>query len=640
MRIDRVDGTLATILAVASLLPSGLTYFGWPAAGHVELVVPALFVLWSVVRLTTGAPRAATPAMAMWPWDLFVAAMLGAAVYGLMADNRLLSPVFLERLRGSIGELFRPMHQAVHPLYSLRVALTFVEGWLVFRLVVALCRMAPDPSRRAKAALAGWLLGFTVVGVCALAQYVTEFQLHPYWVRANPSLVRTHATLDDPNALGAFLTLGIGLLVGLIRLDGARRRVWSGLLAVGVVALVTTMSRSAIGAAILAPIAVLAVGPAPTTRLQSWIRIGARVSAALIVVVILASVTLRETVPDQRRTNPDGPIDMVIKTFDPRESTGWVLRGRLPWWQAGAAMFRDHPVVGAGLGRYPRLMGSYGGGPSRENTHNLFLQLLAETGLVGFTAFMAVCGSICLALARAIATAHDNGRRAVALGGLIGVVAFLLTLLTGHTLLLPSGQILWASFVALVLTIAAPSRPHPDRASIDSRSAVRERRAFVAIGALGVALVAPTVGSARNITPRFPGAWGYEAGLHGEERGAANERYRWTSDRALLDLRVPTGATAIVIRIAALNPMRNGQPTHVRATADGTSQELMLATADVGTMRLPLPARGSGARRVVLRVDVTPTFVPDASAGGDRRVLGVQLFVPEFEVDGANLLRR
>jgi O-antigen ligase len=639
MRIDRVDLSLATILGLAALLPSGLTYLGWPAAGYVELVVPALFLLWSVVRYRSGAPDAVRSGVLTWPWDLFVAAMLGAAIYGLMAENRVLSPVFAERLRHSIGELFRPMHQAVHPLYSLRVALTFVEGWLVFRLVVSLCRMAPDPSRRARAAMAGWLAGFALAAIGALAQYVTEFQLHPYWVKANPLLVRTHATLDDPNALGAFLALGIGLLFGLLRLHPARRSLWLALLATGFAALVTTMSRSALGAAILAPMAILAVGPAPTSRFQSWVRLAARVTAGAIVALILASVALRDTMPDQRRTNPVGPVDMVVKTFDPRESTGWVLRGRVPWWQAGAAMFGDHPIVGAGLGRYPRMMGSYGGGPSRENTHNLFLQLLAETGVVGFSGFVLVCGSICVPLARVVRTAHDALARAIALGGLIGIVAFLLTLLTGHTLLLPSGQILWAAFAAAVLSASLPWRPRHDVDPVDGRAARRERRAFVAIGALAIAVMAPTVGSARNVTPRFPSVWGYEAGLHGEERGAANERYRWTSGRAVLDLAVPAGVTSIVVRLAALNPVRNGQPTRVRASVKGTAHELTLATDAVETLRFAVPARTAGSR-VILRLDVTPTFVPGEMAGADDRVLGVQLFAPRFEADGVPLPRR
>ena len=56
-----------------------------------------------------------------------------------------------------------------------------------------------------------------------------------------------------------------------------------------------------------------------------------------------------------------------------------MVGGTTPWWQASAAMFKERPLVGFGLGRVPREAASFGGGPMRENTHNLFLQLLAET---------------------------------------------------------------------------------------------------------------------------------------------------------------------------------------------------------------------------------------------------------------------
>src|SRR5690606_34441938 len=112
----------------------------------------------------------------------------------------------------------------------------------------------------------------------------------------------------------------------------------------------------------------------------------------------------------------------------------------------------------------------YGGGGWRENTHNLYLQMLAETGILGFAAFILVAGPVCATLARALSSQQEPRRRAVAYGGLTGAIAFLLTLLTGHTLLLPSGQILWAGFVAVVATIAAvssrnqaPSRRWPGR---------------------------------------------------------------------------------------------------------------------------------------------------------------------------------
>jgi O-antigen ligase len=635
MRIDRIAIALATVVGVAPLLPKGLTYIGWPERGYVELVIPALAAIWLVARATTRTAPGAR--IATRPWDLLAAAAAGAAIYGLMADNPIASPVFLPRLREDIGGLFRPMHMTADPLYSLRVALTFLEGWIAFRLVASICRLAPDPPRRALVALGGWMAGLVVVSGFALAQYVTEFNLHPYWVRANPALVRSNSTLDDPNTLGAMLVLGIGLLAGLLRLDGARRRtLWAGLLGLLALGLLTTMSRAALGAAVLVPLAVLAIGPAPATVLQRRLRAGARLVVLTVLIAVAGSMALRTLATEARRTNPTGPLDMLIKTFDPRESSGWVLRGRLPWWQAGVAMFREHPGIGVGLGRYPRLMAAYGGGPMRENTHNLFLQMLAEAGTLGFAAFVLLCAGIPFALVRGAMTARSDDRvRAIALGSLMGTLAFLLTLLTGHALLLPSGQILFASFVALTLTIVTLHRSPATGATV-SRAAASTRvgvwkRVLVVTAILGVATIAPAVGLVRDVGPRS-GPWGHVVGLHDEETSGNGERYRWTTDRAVLDLPVPKGATTLVVRVTAVYPVRDGVPTRVQVTTVDATAEVTLTSSEEQTVRLPLR---SGANNVVLNVDVRPTFVPPAGSG-DRRVLGAQLFLPEFETDAGS----
>jgi O-antigen ligase len=609
------------------LLPRGPGYLGWPGEGWLDLVVPALGAVWLAARLAArGQPRhpAAIP---LWPWDLVAATVAGATVFGLMADNLVASPVFHAKLL-EVDVLFRPMHQLSNPLYPLRVALTLLEGWIVLRLVVATCRLAGDPRRRAGVALAGWGAGLAVVSLLAVVQYVTRFHLHPFWVKANPSLPRAHATLDDPNALGACLALGLGLLVGLLRLDAhpRRRTWWVGLLVLGAAGLVTTMSRSALGAWLVVPAAVLAVTPPPITALQRHVRTAARLVAGTVLVVVVASMTLRAFATEARWTNPTGIVDMVVKTFDPRESTAWVLRGRLPWWQAGVRMFEDHPVTGVGIGRFQRLVRSYGGGKHAENAHNFYLQAFAESGIAGGLAFLALCGSVVWTFARAGRLDAEPWPRAVALGGLIGSLVFLATMLTGHTLRVASGQVLWASFVALAGTIAA-QRLAGARTDLPVRPLRRAAGAAAIVAAL---TVPPIVGIAQRVEPSL-GDWGYSSGLYGEERTRSGLRYRWTGAHALVELGVPDGATALVVETAAVRPLRGGVPVRVRIRAAGLTNEAAVTAPGRRSVRLPL-RDGTPRGRVLLSIEVDPVVVPGADGRGDTRALGVQLFVPRFEV--------
>jgi putative inorganic carbon (HCO3(-)) transporter len=73
-------------------------------------------------------------------------------------------------------------------------------------------------------------------------------------------------------------------------------------------------------------------------------------------------------------------------------------RGRMTEMKAASMLFLDHPILGAGPGLAPHYYNHYAslvGGkvrPDARRTHNLFLQLAAETGIVGLGAFAFVIG--------------------------------------------------------------------------------------------------------------------------------------------------------------------------------------------------------------------------------------------------------
>jgi O-antigen ligase len=65
---------------------------------------------------------------------------------------------------------------------------------------------------------------------------------------------------------------------------------------------------------------------------------------------------------------------------------------RLALWGAAGAMFIQHPVLGVGYGNYRSLYGDYipGAAPDQLDAHNLYLQFLSETGVIGFAIFLVV----------------------------------------------------------------------------------------------------------------------------------------------------------------------------------------------------------------------------------------------------------
>ncbi len=71
------------------------------------------------------------------------------------------------------------------------------------------------------------------------------------------------------------------------------------------------------------------------------------------------------------------------------------VKNRLNYMRAGLKMFMDYPIIGVGIGNFPYLYPKYAPaeGVQRERlAHNTYLQILTETGIVGFSLFM--CGIV------------------------------------------------------------------------------------------------------------------------------------------------------------------------------------------------------------------------------------------------------
>ncbi|MGC8781990.1 MAG: O-antigen ligase family protein [Anaerolineae bacterium] len=104
---------------------------------------------------------------------------------------------------------------------------------------------------------------------------------------------------------------------------------------------------------------------------------------------------------------------------------------RVAHWQAGLAMFDDHPWLGVGIGNYAVAYERYALPHWYEplgHAHNIYINFLAETGVIGAGMFVALWGGMWwTAWRRARAT---SGYRAALALGLMGT----LTYLTAHNL--------------------------------------------------------------------------------------------------------------------------------------------------------------------------------------------------------------
>lgn len=81
---------------------------------------------------------------------------------------------------------------------------------------------------------------------------------------------------------------------------------------------------------------------------------------------------------------------VLYETFNRFSESDDISTGRFDMWNLAWGLFKEHPIVGIGWGKYVHIMaGPLGINPEfATSVHNVYLQLLCEIGLVGFAIFL------------------------------------------------------------------------------------------------------------------------------------------------------------------------------------------------------------------------------------------------------------
>jgi O-antigen ligase len=219
----------------------------------------------------------------------------------------------------------------------------------------------------------------------------------------------------DPNYLAAGLVPAIVLASGLA---GAVRNAilrWSLLTAVGILAvgLAATESRGGLVAAAVALFAAVLFYRRRRAQVLVW----------FAVAVSVAAVWFTTSPAAWHR----------ISHFD---ATG---TGRTDLWRVAWQAGKDHPIVGVGLNNYRAVSGRYVRRPGALHSvalivekphvvHNAYLQLFAETGIIGLGLFLSIVIGCLLAAFRAALRfdeLNERGLAGLARGVLVGTIGML-----------------------------------------------------------------------------------------------------------------------------------------------------------------------------------------------------------------------
>lgn len=231
-----------------------------------------------------------------------------------------------------------------------------------------------------------------------------------------------------------YLFAGVGLLTG-----GAAARLLVGvLLALIGIGLWLAGSRIALAALVLTCLGMLALavlrgrGASRRTAIAGMAAVAALVAVAVMAYPSARSLSLGPTVATRRI--------MAETSFN---------------------MWRTAPIFGIGVGRYYEESSRFGAQAlvtevrfyPNENAHNYFLQMLSTEGIVGLTALLLVLGAVIVPALRVERTQFQPLRRWT----LAGIVACLITWLTGHPQLVPEAAFgFWLLFGVLAGLTPAP----------------------------------------------------------------------------------------------------------------------------------------------------------------------------------------
>jgi O-antigen ligase len=201
---------------------------------------------------------------------------------------------------------------------------------------------------------------------------------------------RVFGTFDQPNPLAGFLNFALVLALALILFSDDARERWMASGGGVLLAVADLLARSRGGAVgIGAAIVLLVVVGWRRGRLFGWAIAVALPLLAIAWIVRLVPLSIQQRLLAEVRLDDYALCNNV-------NSANFSINQRLAQWAAGIRMFLAHPVLGVGAGNYDAAYTRYATScwpDGLGHAHDYYINTAAETGILGFVAFLALTGA-------------------------------------------------------------------------------------------------------------------------------------------------------------------------------------------------------------------------------------------------------
>lgn len=573
----------AGLVALAAALPLFGSAPGGPYLAALDVAgIAAILTAWR-----GGRPR---PAALTWPAAAFVAVGLASLVPSPYLPPSWQPSVLLGLLRALPGVESWPA------LASWRAAADLLLGWGLF-----LAARRAFAGRSVLPLVWGLLSGLAVTVALGLLSFAGLMSLDAYRPEVNDE------RLSSLFFLSGWLSQYLVLLcpLALVAMAGGRR--WlqrAGLLLLSgtLAGIVLTQQRGAWVALLAQLVFWAAIGlrgrwrPAAARRLV----LGGALAVGLSALVVIGAGAALE--------------QLWARAGDVESG----LTPRLAVWEVAVELVSERPLLGWGLGAWVPahdLARPHDGSPSRfrGTSHNLYLHLAAERGVLGLAslALLAWAAGACL---RRPAEGQETLALTLAVS-LVGLAAYGLIQYLFHL------RTLGWTFWLLAACVALASR-HRGPGVVG-----RAGRALT----LGALLLLP-LRAALFEPPAYAG--NREFGFHAAEFSPPVGYFRWTEGSA--GIRIPCDGEVLFLSLANGHPRAGARPVLVEIFVDGRPH----ASLELAGGWQELRFRFDPPRRewVEVRLETTPTFRPFSDYLGDPAVesfdirsLGVAVQGPRCE---------
>ncbi len=254
--------------------------------------------------------------------------------------------------------------------------------WSEVLVLVALCASYLRTEWRVRVVVWATIGAATAEALLGYAQWVVATGQ----AGAGGENLRVYGTFAQPNPFAGFLNFGLLLALALVLFGHEFRERWvaagASVLLLGAQALAG--SRGALLGLLAALIVIVAVG----WRRERLVAIVVAVSIPLIAIGWFANVIpshVQQAFLDQLRVSDALNGSLTSANFSTVE--------RLAHWIAGLRMFAAHPILGVGAGNYDAAYAGYAlpdWPDALGHAHNYYINAAAETGILGFCAFLAL----------------------------------------------------------------------------------------------------------------------------------------------------------------------------------------------------------------------------------------------------------